>query len=85
MPDLTVSELIREAELAEERFARKVAAYGIRAAILALVVVGLVAGTALEPVGWGLLWLVPATMAGSVGLDFLVRLITQERPEAPAE
>lgn len=65
----------------EERQARVVAAFGIRALVVTLVVVALWCQVYTQRSAGELLWVAGVVMAGSVGLDYLTRVVTRYRPE----
>lgn len=67
-------------EVREARAAAIVAAYLIRGLIMALVVVGLWCQVDTQRDGWVLLWVAGAAMAGSAGVDYLVRVVCRLAP-----
>lgn len=65
----------------EERQARIVSAFLIRALVVTMVVVALWCQVYTQREPWELLWVAGVVMAGSVGLDYLTRVVTRYRPE----
>ena len=62
---------------AEERTARLIVASGLRALVVAMVVVAMWCHISTQRAPWELLWVGLAAAGGMAGLDYLVRVVTR--------